>query len=109
MSYVATQDAQDVIAAGGTETIGTIEGLGSTQDRLVGIFLADKAGDLTVEQSVDGTNWDYIDTIAVTANTGVKVSIEIYAPYARIRFKNTAGTDTTVTRGAFRTASAGAR
>lgn len=109
MSYVAAQPDQDVIPAGATEVIGTVQGLGSTVDRLVGIFITDQPGNLTVEQSVDGTNWDYIDTIAVTANVGVKVSIELYAPQVRIQYKNTSGTPTTFSRGSFRTASAGAR
>lgn len=103
------KNTSSVIAAGATVTLGTFQGLGSVVDNVVGIFRADQAGNLTIEHSVDNSNWDYIDTIPVTANVGVKVNVPVVAPYTRVRFNNTAGSDTTFARGSFRTASAGPR
>lgn len=109
MSFIAFQTDQDVIPAGQTEVIGEMKGMGSHPDRIVGYFITDQAGNLTVEQSADGTNWDLISTYAVVANVGKLVSEEIVAPYLRVRFNNTAGTPTTFTRGTLRTSSTGPR
>lgn len=55
-------------------------------DRLVGIVFSNTAGNLYVEQSVNGTDWDYADTIAVTGGTGAKISVELVAAFYRVRY-----------------------
>lgn len=77
-------------------------------DRVKGIVFSDKAGNLFIDQSIDnGTNWDLVKTIAVTANTGLAFSEELVGNAYRVRF--TPATDTTVFRIAVNTSSAGPR
>lgn len=56
-------------------------------DQLGGIVKTDQSGSLTVQQSSDGTNWDYTDTQAVTS-TGAKFVFDLVAPYVRIVYTN---------------------
>jgi hypothetical protein len=58
------------------------------ESKIFGIVKSDQAGTVVIEQSFDGTNWDYANTIAVTAGTGVKIEEDIIAPYARVRYTN---------------------
>ena len=52
---------------------------------------------LVVEQSTDGTNWDFNDTYSVPANTGKTYSIQPAGRYIRVKYTN-GGTDQTVFR-----------
>lgn len=54
--------------------------------RIVGTIFSDTAGSLTISQSSDGTHWDQVDTVAVSASTGAKFSIEVVAPFAKVAF-----------------------
>ena len=65
--------------------------------RIVGIVFADQDGDFYIDWSIDETNWDYSDHIAVSANTGAPVNLNVVAKYARVRYVNGA-TDQTVFR-----------
>lgn len=76
-------------------------------DRIAGVIFSDTAGTLHVEQSIDGNNWDLDDTIAVTGGQGARVSVELVAPYYRMRFVPT--TNGSAFRLAVRTSSAGSR
>lgn len=83
-------------------------------DRVTGLVFADQAGTLHIEQTndpkaADPTQtavWDLDTTQAVVASTGASFSIELVAPFWRIRYVNGG-----VSQGAFRlharTASAG--
>ena len=75
-------------------------------DRITGLIFSDKAGVLHVEQSGDGTNWDWDDTVTVVVSTGVKFSFELSGPYVRLRYVNGAAAQT-VFRLAARFSSAG--
>jgi hypothetical protein len=62
-------------------------------NKLVGSVYSNATGTLYVDQSQDGTNYDVIDTIAyVGAAVTGGFSVEIVAPYARVRYVDTAGT-----------------
>jgi hypothetical protein len=54
--------------------------------RIVGTAFSNTAGSLNVDQSSDGVNWDVSTTTAVSAGTGTSFSVEVVAPYARVRF-----------------------
>ena len=56
--------------------------------RLTGIVFADQGCTVYIEQSGDGSNWDYVDEFAVEANIGRGFSIEAITPYARLRVVN---------------------
>lgn len=55
---------------------------------LVYICKSDQAGTLSIAQSFDGQNWDYVQTVAVTAGTGVGGSISVIAPQVQISYQN---------------------
>lgn len=76
-------------------------------DRITGIVFSDTAGNLFVDQSTDGANWDYTDTLAIAAGVGKAFSYEVYGPYYRVRYVPTA--NPTVFRLAARESSAGSR
>lgn len=57
--------------------------------RIVGTILSDASGSLYIDQSSDGTHWDFVTTVSVTGTTttvGASFSVEVVAPYARVRF-----------------------
>lgn len=56
--------------------------------RLIGSVLADQAGTLYIEQSPDNTNWDVVDSYAISANAGIGFSVEKVAEYIRARYVN---------------------
>ncbi len=55
---------------------------------IVGSVYADVDGTLYIEQSPDGTNWDVSSAFSVTGGTGIGFSVEVVAPYARVRYTN---------------------
>jgi hypothetical protein len=59
-------------------------------DRIVGMVYASHTGDIYIEQSADGTNWDIQTTYAIAADDGKGFSEEIIGPYVRIRYVNDA-------------------
>jgi len=69
--------------------------------RIIGSVFANVAGTLNIDQSPDGQNWDATNTIAVTAATATPVSVEIVCPFARLRYVNGAGAQTTFRLNAF--------
>lgn len=52
-------------------------------------------GTVYIDQSHDGTNWDFSTNAAVTAGTGKELVAKVYAQYVRLRYVNGAGTTTT--------------
>jgi hypothetical protein len=91
----------------GTGTI-TLDLGASREDWVVGMVFADQAGDIYIEQSMDGTNWDLSTTYAVTANNGKGFKEDVFAPYVRVRYVNGA-TPQTAFRLTARFSSAGSR
>lgn len=78
-----------------------------TADNIVGIVFSDQPGNLFVEQSADGTNFDLISAaIPVVANTGKEFSVPLYGSSVRLRYVNGA-TPQTVFRVNSRFSSAG--
>lgn len=66
----------------------TLEINAGREDWVVGMVFADQAGNIFIEQSMNGTNWDLSTTYAVTANDGKGFKEEIFAPYVRVRYVN---------------------
>jgi hypothetical protein len=62
--------------------------------RVVGSVFADQAGQICVDQSPDGINWDVSDCFAVSDNQGLGFSVEKIAQYARVRYVNGAAAQT---------------
>ncbi len=56
--------------------------------RIIGSCFADQDGTLYIDQRNDGTNWDYREEIAYTANELIGFSIEVMANEARLVFTN---------------------
>lgn len=94
------------LAGNGTVILGPVQT--DLADRITGIAWADVAGTVFIEQSINNTNFDLSTSIPVTANTGVAISVELVAPYVRVRYVNGAGAQTAF-RLSTRFTSAGAR
>lgn len=62
--------------------------------RITGTVYSDQAGTLYIEQSPDGTNWDTATSLSVSAATATSFSVEVVAPYARLRYVNGATAQT---------------
>lgn len=78
------------------------------EDWIIGMVFADQAGNIFIEQSMDGTNWDLSTTYAILANDGKGFKEDVFAPYVRVRFVNGA-TPQTAFRLTARFSSAGNR
>jgi hypothetical protein len=55
---------------------------------LTGTVFADQNGQLIIEQSGDGQNWDINITANVTANVGEAIDIEVIGQFFRVRYVN---------------------
>ena len=55
---------------------------------ITGSVFADQAGNVFIEQSADGTNWDVSTTYAVAAGDGSGIEEPVLLPYFRIRYVN---------------------
>jgi|ERR1700747_1157151 len=65
------------------------------QKLLQGTVFSDHSGSLAVEQSGDGTHWDWVDTIAVTGGTAGKISVQVVAPWIKMIYTNGSTAQTT--------------
>jgi hypothetical protein len=86
----------------------TLEMQAGREDWVVGMVFADQAGNIYIEQSMDGINWDLSTTYAVAANDGKGFKEELFGPYVRVRYVNGA-TPQTAFRMTARLSSAGNR
>jgi hypothetical protein len=66
--------------------------------KLVGICMFNENGSLTIEQSWDGINFDYVSTFATTGGTGTAFSVEVVAPFFRVKWANGTANATTTHR-----------
>lgn len=57
-------------------------------DSITGAVFSDKAGNLYLEQSADGQNWDVSTSYSITANDGKGFVENLVLPYWRVRFSN---------------------
>lgn len=69
-------------------------GMRERHDTLEGIAFSDLAGTVNVDQSSDGTHWDFTEAFSVVANTGKSWNVALVAPFWRLRYKNTSTTET---------------
>ena len=74
------------LAANGTFTSSWTPSRGFA--RIVATAFADQAGTLYVEQSNDNTNADVSSSWAVSASTGLPVSVEVIGQFYRLRYVN---------------------
>jgi hypothetical protein len=74
-----------ILAGGGSTTISLQAG---REDYVVGMVFADQAGNIFIEQSMDGSHWDLSTTYAVAAGDGKGFKEEIFAPYVQVRYVN---------------------
>jgi len=59
--------------------------------RITGLIYSDQSSAIDgvkVQQSIDGSNWDYESTFTLTGGSGLAFSVELVAAYARIRYEN---------------------
>lgn len=58
------------------------------------LAFSNQAGTLYIDQSMDGSNWDFTENVSVSANVGTKLKSAIIARYARVRYVNGATAQT---------------
>ena len=63
--------------------------------RITGRVYADQSGTLELQHSDDGTTWDTLTSVSVTAGTAAKFDEPIYLRYVRVRYTNGATAQTT--------------
>jgi len=56
---------------------------------------ASAANGLTIDESVDGTNWRNVTSYTISATTYTKNYVAVSAPYIRVQYQNSANTLTT--------------
>lgn len=70
-----------------TEWISQV-GMRDRHDTVAGAVFTDKAGELFVEQSADGKNWDISEKLTVEASKTKTINTILLWPYWRLRFKS---------------------
>jgi hypothetical protein len=81
--------------AGSVFTSDVLNSTGSA--RITGIVYSDQSSatdGLKIQQSIDGTNWDYESKFTLTGGSGLAFSVELVAAYVRIRYENGATAQT---------------
>ena len=61
---------------------------------LTGLVRADQTGTLNIQQSDDGVNWYATDSLAIGANTNVKIMLDIILRHVRFNYVNGATAQT---------------
>lgn len=91
MPFIGTNLPSDFSTLTWTSTTKTAE----RYDTVTGSVYSSHAGNLHVDQSGNGTNWDIVDTIAVSATTGTKIDVKLLLPFYRLRYVATTTQPTT--------------
>jgi len=92
LDYTATLLVAAAVYTGNTRRIDQYE-------KLTGTIITDQNGTALIQQSSDGTNWDYETSLSLTAGTGAAFNVDAVGLFARIKITNTAGADQTYLRG----------
>jgi len=91
-AWAPTNFTTTPLAAGATYTGNAADmsygGLHNILGFMSAIALADQDGMMYIEQSINGANWDYSESQAVTANVGAKLKSALCARYARAKYVN---------------------
>lgn len=80
------------LAASASFTSATFDGI--LYRRITGRVFADQAGTLNLQHSDDGTTWDTLTSISVSANEPAKFDELIYCRYVRVNYVNGATAQT---------------
>ena len=84
------------VAGSATYTSGVVSSDGYVRAVAMGIF--NENGTIYIDQSNDGSNWDYSSSVATVGGTGFAISAEVVAPYIRFRWANGTANATTTHR-----------
>jgi hypothetical protein len=103
MGFISSNES---LGANGEAIVGTISP--GSADNVVGLVFSNQGGTLHIEQSANGTNWDFDTEVVIVASVGKGFSVPVYAPYVRLRYVNGA-TAQTAFRLTAKTSSAGPR
>jgi hypothetical protein len=79
-----------VLGSGATYT-GAAKSCALYKDLIAVAYATTIGGTLYIDQSPDGTNWDFTDSIAVAAATGTRITTATTYPWCRLRYVNGAG------------------
>lgn len=89
-SLVSTVNSTSANLAGAAVFTGTSEDVKDYAVVQIAVFSshASATDGLSLQQSIDGTNWDIIDTFTVPAATGKTFSVQVAARYYRLVYTN---------------------
>ena len=82
------------LAANASFTSSAVDRRYRTHRTVVAHAFADQAGTLYIEQSPNGTNWDLVENVALSANAGVALVTVVESRYIRFRYVNGATAQT---------------
>jgi len=75
--------------AGASFTSEVLDSSGSA--RITGIIYSDQSSatdGVRIQQSIDGTNWDYESSFTLAGGSGLAFSVELVAAYVRVSYEN---------------------
>lgn len=92
MAYLGNTEPLDADGEYASDVLNT-----DRADYISGMVYSDQTGDIFIEQSGDGENWDISTTYTIGADDGKGFSEPLYGPFVRIRYVN-GSTDQTAFR-----------
>lgn len=66
--------------------------------QITGSVFADQPGVFTVAQGGDGTHFDAVTNVTITANVGVAIEVDVVSQFFEVKFNNTSSTNQTALR-----------
>ena len=90
MGVISTVNSSTTVLGNASVFTGTSEDVSNYADIRVSVF-ADQASatdGLSIQQSSNGTNWDFVDVYSIPASTGKVFDVGVAAQYARVVYTN---------------------
>lgn len=89
-SVISTANSSTSVLAGGATFTGTSEDVSAYTNIFVSVFAshASATDGLSLQQSSNGTNWDFVDTFTIPASTGKIYCINPAAQFFRVVYTN---------------------
>lgn len=86
----STLNSTAVVLAGGAVFTGTAENISNYSDVRVSVFAshASATDGLQYQQSIDGVNWDFVDSYTIPASSGKAFGFPVNATWGRVVYTN---------------------
>lgn len=89
-TFISTANSTTANLAGAAVFTGTSEDVSAYAEARVSVFSShvSATNGLSLQQSSDGTNWDFVDVFTVAATNGQVYSVPVYAQFFRLVYTN---------------------